>query len=316
MSEIADPVYNQLATVSAPDVEPTDSPRVPQYRRDLVPTNVVLSADDLREFCELLTDINGRAKTIEFNNFDASQFESPKQARARIDELMPIEYSYRAKSGDSVQGLGLPKTDERSFPEDLDSFFVSNASYAERAVKATPLNTVAVFFGFDRPSLKIDLETIPSNRTVNRSIINVSGRDEDWVISATEKIQSFLRKKRTFRPVLHGSGTYDYFIYLTFLPSILWLFHKKGSWVTQWLQEQSVFMNVMLAIYALLMSLLFGRFLFQYFRWLFPPMEYYKKSRIGAYLHRSVAGLVGSALLLGAAYDLVKLAFLSVFGNA
>ncbi|KSV79682.1 hypothetical protein N185_00740 [Sinorhizobium sp. GW3] len=83
-----------------------------------------------------------------------------------------------------------------------------------------------------------------------------------------------------------------------------------------WLQKQSVFMNSILAIYTLLLSLLFARFLFQYFRWLFPPMEYYKKSRVGAYLHRGIAGLIASATLLSAGYDLAKFAFLALVGGS
>ena len=208
--------------------------RVPQYRRDIFPINTVFSAEDLSEFSHLLREANERAKNIEFANFDLTTFESPQKARDRVNELMPIEYSYVAKNADSVRGLGIPKVDDSAFPEELRTFFVSNASY---------------------------------------------------------------------------------FIYLLFLPAVIWLIWKRGGSVNSWLGAQSVFLNVILGIYGLLISLLFARFIFQYFRWLFPPMEYYKKTRFGAYAHRAVAGTVCSAVLLRAAYDLVREAMSIVVGN-
>jgi hypothetical protein len=288
------------------DLASSELPRIPQYRRDIIPQNLVLSAENIKEFCQLLTDVNERARILEYNGLDLSGFESHEQARERVREFVQIEYKYLADNGDSVQGLGIPKTDEYSFPEDLKSIFVSNAAYAQRAIRVTPLNVVEAFIGFDKPSLKIDVQSMPSNPSSNRSVINVSGRDEDWVISTTDRIQNFLRKKEAFRPAIHGSGTFDYFVYLIFLPILLWLFYNRGEEVAKWLEGKSVFLNVILGIYALLLSLLVAQFVFKYIRWLFPPMEYYKKSRVGWYVHRSIAATVMSGLMLGAVRDLIK----------
>ena len=106
--------------------------------------------------------------------------------------------------------------------------------------------------------------------------------------------------------MIHASGTYDYLIYLVLLPSLLWIFYKKGSQATAWLETQSIFLNVLLGIYALLLSMLIFGFVFQYFRWLFPPIEYYKKKRLGAYVQRSVFVSLVSWLVLSACYDIFK----------
>ena len=89
----------------------------------------------------------------------------------------------------------------------------------------------------------------------------------------------------------------------------MWLFYKQGSGFTAWLDSQSVFLNVVLGVYAMLLTLLLARFVFQYVRWLFPPMEYYKRSRLGAFIHRGVAAAIGSAVVLGATYDAAKAIF-------
>ncbi|MFK0163929.1 hypothetical protein [Rhizobium sp. NPDC090279] len=299
-------VETQPAAEAQNDLANTKPLRIPQYRRDIFPKNIVLSAEDIKEFCQLLNEVNEKARILEYNSLDLSGFESPEQARDRVNEFVQIEYNYLATNGDSVQGLGIPKTDEYSFPDDLKSMFVSNVAYAQRAIKVTPLNAVEAFIGFDKPSLKIDIQSMPSNPSSNRSVINVSGRDEDWVISTTDRIQNFFKKRQAFRPVIHGSGTYDYFVYLIFLPVLLWLFYHRGEEIANWLENKSIFLNVILGIYTLLLSLLVAQFVFKYIRWLFPPMEYYKKSRIGWYVHRTIATTVMTGLALGAARDVIK----------
>lgn len=290
------------------------APRIPMYRRDIKPEKIILSASDLLEFAELILEVNQRAKKLELDNINLENFDSIEAARKGVEDLMPLEYNYQSRAGDRVQGLGLPITSDRNFPEDLATFFLSNASYAERVINNRPLNNVEIFLGFDKPSMKIDLLTFPSNPTENRSIINVQGRDEDWVRSTTEKINEFFKRRRVWRPMLHASGTYDYFIYLIYIPAIIWgIFVFKNSSASVWIQMQSVFLNVIIGVYAILISLLFGRFIFQYFRWLFPPIEYYKTSRFGAYLHRAIFGLLVSSTLVAGFYDAVKTFFLSVF---
>jgi hypothetical protein len=105
--------------------------------------------------------------------------------------------------------------------------------------------------------------------------------------------------------VIHGSGTYDYFIFLAFLPAVIW-FIMKWDGITSWLSRQPIFLNVVLEIYFLFVSLLFARFVFQYFRWLFPPIEYYKKSRVRAYTHRILFSAIFTAIVLSAIYDLLR----------
>jgi hypothetical protein len=114
---------------------------------------------------------------------------------------------------------------------------------------------------------------------------------------------------------IHGSGTYDYFLYLIFLPVLIWLaFRYQSSSMLAWMREQTVFLNVVVGIYAFLLPLLFARFLFQYARWLFPPAEYQKTKRIGPSVHRAVAGAIFSTVVLGTAYDIAKGALKSLIG--
>ena len=312
MTDVSQNLPSTVEAQPQQQMQPAEPISVPQYRRDLFPSNLVLSAEDLKAFAELLSEANNKSKELEYKQLDPSAFNNDQEMWQRVNEAMPIEYNYVAHKGDSVQGLGIPRTDERTFPDDLQSMFISNASFALRAFNFRPLNTVEVFLGFERPSLKIDFQTLPSNPTENRSVINVAGRDEDWVISTTKKIEEFLEKRKAMRPIIHKAGTYDYLLYFAFLPAVIWLFYKLEIGLKTWLENQTVFLNVVLGAYAILLTLLLASFVFRYVRGLFPPVEYYTKSRVGAVIHRRIAVTVVSSIILVAIYDLVKAIFLSI----
>lgn len=314
MTEVSNNLSQEKTSETPGNLPPMNQIRIPQFRRDIHPANLVLSAQDIREFCELLMEANERSKEIEFQKLDLSKFDSVAQARETVDDFMQVEYNYVSSNGDSVIGLGLPDTSDRNFPEELKTVYISNANYSERSIKTRPLNTVDAFFDFERPTLKIDYTTLPSSPTNNRSIINVVGRDEDWVISTSDRIRSFFKKHAAVRPVVHASGTYDYFAFLVFMPAMLLLLYQQQHIFSEWLDEQSIVLNVLFGAYSLILILFAARFVFQYARWLFPPMEYYKRNRIGSYVHRGIAALLGTSLLLSATYDIFKTGFFWFFG--
>lgn len=294
--------------------EPSAVPDIPQFQRNIFPQNLVLSASDLREFAQIISELNDKAIKLECDHTLNDDFESEDDKVTKIKIAMPVEYNFVAQNENSVRGVGLPDTADRSFPDNLKTFFISNTSYAHNYLNGKPRNSVDAFLCFEKPSLKIDLLTLPSNPTENRSVINVYGREEDWVIYASEKIKEFFKSKSTVRPIIHGSGTYDYFVYLAFLPILmLIMINSDESTVILWLESKSVFVNVVIALYALLASLLFARFIFQYVRWLFPPMEYYKNSRFWAFSHRIIFAGIFAAVFYSAANDGVRALFQWIF---
>jgi hypothetical protein len=198
--------------------------RIPRYRRDIFPKSILLSAEDLGALCRLIEDANERAKIIEFSCLDMTKFESSTQARDKVNELIRVEYNYVSPNGDSVQGLGVPKVDESTFPSDLRSFFTSNGTFTQRSIKVSPLNAADCFLSFEKPTLKLDFQTMPSNPTNNKSVFNVYGNNEDWVIATADRLQEFLRGKKCFRPAIHGSGTYDYLIYILCISQLSFVF--------------------------------------------------------------------------------------------
>lgn len=275
------------------------------YRRDISPKNISLSERDLKEFIDLLTEVNERAKKLEIERAGTSKFEDEADAQRQADDFMPVEHRYTDSLGDSVQGLGPLNVDEKPLPASLNSIYVSNTSFTKRVFDGVPNNAVDAFIDFRRPSLAIDLITSPSNPTENATIINVYGLNEDWVISTESKINRFFDERKVLRPAIHGSGVYDSFIWLLFVPFLIWAYLRTGELGQEWLDGQNAFISVLLAIYFLFLSLFGARFIFQYFRWLFPPVEYFRKSTFGANLHRIIASFIGVTMAGTALSDLV-----------
>jgi hypothetical protein len=275
-----------------------------KFRRNLFPSDLALSADDLAQLCELVLQINENAKEIVVQR-ESANFPSIDEARNRVDEVVKVEYAYNSARGDRTEGLPPLKVENPSFPEDLTNFYVSNTAYSQRINNYVPACAVDIFLSFQKPSLSIDLITMPSNPTDNRSVINVYGLDEDWVRATETRLVEFFEKRKKLRLVIHKSGAYDYLLYLLYLPMVLLLVHSHLGPFLNWTQEQPTFFTIILAIYLFFMTLLGGRILFQYVRWLFPPMEFYKTTRLPAQIHRAVGFTLLMAILLPSVFNIV-----------
>lgn len=286
----------------------------PQFKRDIIPKGIALSSEDLEQFVDLIVDLNKTAKQLQIEAADPSGFESEDDAKQQADQFMPVEYTYRFSNGDSIQGLNEVRTGSVRVPSDLSSFFVSNGTFTNRAFKSMPRNAIDAFFDFQRPTMAMDLLTVPSNPTVNATAINIYGLNEDWVIAAHSKVQRFLDQRRVLRPAIHGSGIYDYLVYLLFFPVLIWAYTRKGEFGREWLEDRGVFTNVFIAVYALLLAFLAARLVFQYFRWLYPPVEYLRESQIGPNLHRAIATFLGLGIVGSATYDLFASLISAIFG--
>jgi hypothetical protein len=275
---------------------------IPEFARNLFPTNFVLSAAELCELSKIIQEANASALDLELLPIDNDEDQNEKADRIR--KLMKVEYEFSASHGDHILGFGCPVVED--FPDRLSSFFISNSAFAKRVVNQSPLNHVNAYLSFSTPSLKLDLITLPSNPTENRSVINVVGKNENWVRATAEKLEEFFQKKKTLRPVIHGSGAYDLLLFGLYLPVIIGLLAKFDEQILLWINEKSIILNAIIAIYVFFLALLFGRLLFQTIRWLLPPTEYFKSSRTTATVARFAIGALIVSISTAALYDFFK----------
>lgn len=281
---------------------------VPQFRRNLFPRNLVLSADDLGELSEILNTLNERAKEIEIAALRKNPDE--KNPEDVVTSLMLLDYEFVEENENNVIGTYSAVIDSKVVPKKLRSAFFSNTSHCKNVVKQEPLNCVALFIDFQRPSMLMDLSHIPSSATKNRTVVNVYGRDEGWVVWAEMKLKEFFESKRRFQPAVHLPVVYDNFLYLIFLPLIFYSikFFKVDHHVSQF-TGGSVLLDVLIGIWILLVSIIAARFCFQYLRWVFPPVEFYQRSRVGPRLHRAALTALLAIFFYPALYDIFKLIY-------
>lgn len=289
-------------------------PRLSKYRRDIFPSKLSLSGQDLAEFLNLIRKCNAGSIEFEVRGRNPEVNSSDEEARTEIERLMPIEYNFREPSGDSHEGLWLSQGNSAAFSDDLETFFASNSTYSKKMIDREARNTVNAFLSFERPSLKLDFGTMPSNPTPNRSVINVEGTDEAWVVLTADKVRSFLSDRSVRRPFIHESGSYDYFLYFAYFPILLWIWSRfRDSPPMIWIESQSLLFSLVVSSYVFLLSLIIARIAFQYARWLFPPMEYLGGRRARWVVQRTVFGCAIGSLALAAAYDIAKAVFRSLF---
>jgi len=280
--------------------------KIPEFRRDIFPRNIVLSAEDITDLFSIILKANEEAIEHEIRLSENDKIPKEDQIQ-NIKALMKVQYSIVALNGDNVNGINTLATND--FPDKLSNVYISNSDFAKQAVNKYPLNRVEIFLSFLVPNLKMDFSNLPSNPTENKSVINITGRNEDWVRATAEKIEEFFRKKKTLRPAIHTSGFYDLFLYLAFLPLILLMFEKFDGYIQSILSTKSLFFNVIAAIYILLINLIIARILFQLVRYLFPPVEYYKSSRTKNNIMRVLIVTVFLGLIVNLLYDLIKYYF-------
>lgn len=298
----------EIETSSKIDLE--QDIKLPGFQRDIFPTNIALSAKDICKLSKIIKQANDNAIKVELETVNENA-EDRAERIDRIKELMKVEYILRAQSGDNIKGLESPV--EEDFPDKVASFFISSNQYAIDLVNNSPMNHVNAFLSFEQPSMKIDLITLPSNPTENRSVINIVGRDEDWVRATADELEEFFDKKKTIRPVIHGSGAYDFFLFILYLPIIIGFFARYDKQILPWLSEKSFLFNVIFGIYLFFLTLIFARVVFQFIRWLLPPIEYYKTSQTKANTLRFVSAGIMGTLLVSGLYDFGKYIIFLIF---
>tara|TARA_R110002096_G_scaffold436056_1_gene666535 strand:- start:94931 stop:95842 length:912 start_codon:yes stop_codon:yes gene_type:complete len=277
--------------------------KIPEFKRDIFPTNIALSAADICELAAIIKQSNDEAIKLELETVDREAEDRQERVNG-ISNLMQVKYILRASNGDEIVGLEIPAEDD--LDDYLSTFYISSEEYARLQVNQTPLNHVSALLSFKQPSLKLDWVNPPSNPTENTSVINIVGRNENWVRATAGKLEDFFDKKKTIRPVIHGSGAYDYLLFLLFLPAIIGLLAKYDTLIFRWAEEKSQLFNVVLGIYFLLLTLLFAHIVFKIVRWVFPPIEYYKVSNKRATGLRAIVILALGTLLLSGLYDFLK----------
>jgi hypothetical protein len=207
-----------------------------------------------------------------------------------VQRFLRVSYRIAVTEVDSIEGTDVPHLGRSELDAPLRSIYISNTEIFSKAARGIkPQNCVDLFLDFKHPSLAIDFYNMPSNPTANGSLVNVYGFNEDWVNSTHKQLQDFFdrisAKRRAF---LHRSGAYDIFLYFIYLPIVLWIMYRIERRFPDIFSSESKVSIIAVYIYIVVISLFFGRIIYQYIRWLFPPVEYESRGAWGPRIQRGL----------------------------
>lgn len=297
------------------DQDPVTLPQEPaalpmEYRRDIRIENVVLDRTDIVNLMSLVQSKTNDAQELQFATENEALFESREKLEEEVRRVFRINYNIHDFKDNMLSGYDVINLDTGGIPENIKSVYISNINAFKTAASGRlPRNGVDIFVDFKRPSMAINFLNMPSNPTDNKSVANVFGLDEDWVISTHQKLREFLDSRKTKRSFIHRSGVYDLFLYVIYIPILLWGAFRIESNFSSVFVESSVVFLAAIYIYGFVLSLVSGRVIFQYLRWLFPIVEYSPKRSMAYKVHRRVIGFILSGLGIAILYDVIRTVF-------
>lgn len=287
------------------------------YQRDLSIEGVILNQDDIDELSNLLEKQNGNASALEVEvavkQLSPDSDVTKENLQTEADKAFRINYSISdVDEKSSIEGVDRLKLKDFNTPNEIKTIYLSTGGHFNRIYGRYPNNYVNIFLDFRRQSLALDLKTLPSNPTENRSCLNVVGYDEAWVISTYEKLTKFFRDRATKRKLLHGSGTYDFVLYLILVPLFLFYATRYEKELLSWLPTNSQVLTVGVYVYILIIIMFVFRQLFYFARWLYPTVEYVSGKLSSPTKYRTILTAIFSATFIGVIVDVVNSIFASI----
>jgi hypothetical protein len=189
---------------------------------------------------------------------------------------------------------------------ELISLYI-NSSIFLKSHHYYPRNSIEIFIDFKRPNI-FDFSLTPYEKTFNASNFSVSGADPIWSEGLYDKLINFFKtyKKRFY--FIHGNGVYDIFLWTLVIPIIFWIINKLNPTISNLTSQWPAVPTSALYIYLFVISLFLFRTVFDYARWIKPPVEYVKNNTSRTSSQWIVIGAIGSIVGLFV-IDMTKLIF-------
>lgn len=271
----------------------------------------VLSIDDLRKLFEILENKASEAAKIEADNLQLQPPnitpENIENLKTYIKDIIKLNVHIFGNKGEFIAAQHKHIFDDGNIPEDIQKIIFNNSFLFNSIMKKMPANYFEVLVDFSKIQL-LDFSTSPDRPTLNNSNITVTGNNETWVTGVYQKIVDFFEDKKVKRNWLHSKNIYLLFLYGLIFPLAFRSLFRIDTYLQPLMSNVSKIFITAFYIYIFILSLFIYRFLFNYARWVFTPIEFKSKdSRIRN--HRRILTTVLGTLGLAFLYDLLKFIF-------
>lgn len=197
------------------------------------------------------------------------QFEEIKSG---LRDAHKLSISVTTKSGETYFSNTREIFENLSREWDVQSIYIDNFSRYQALVKSEPRSKFHILFDFTNPS-PFDFGTPVSDPTPNNSNYKISGSEDTWVRGVFDQLNTMFDAKKTHRSWIHARHSYDLLLWLAVVPVALYMIQKYTPIYENIFPNSSSIMNIFAGVYALILSMISFRVLFQYTRWVYPKVE-------------------------------------------
>lgn len=190
-------------------------------------------------------------------------------------------------------------------PDDVIHVKYDNVFLVKTRFNRDPGLVFKIALDFTEPPL-FDFNVSPSLPTKNNSSVQVYGDDATWVEGTFGMITKQLISRKTKRAWFHKASIYDYIVWFFILPFTFWNLYKLELRVQTYLHQISPAFTVFFYLFVFVLILTLFRILFNYFKWLFPYMEFKTVPKRGYRKHRKVLSIIYFCILGALIYDLLS----------
>jgi len=270
----------------------------------------VLDKEDLKNLCEILDKKCAESlkiQTEEFKRPNNMSIEDYEKIKNNIKNYFKLSIMIIGTKGKQIVGENSSVFDKSDFPEDLSTVNFGNSFPYRWFFGYEPKNTFEVAIDFSKCIILSSID--PSQSTVNNSSITVKGSNETWVSGVYSAISSFFDNKKTNRGWLHKRFVYVLFLFLFVFPITFWIIYRLDSFLKLLNTNIPSVLSIAIYVYIFFLTLTVFRILFNYFRWVFPLVEFKTKKSTKITKHRAFFYFILTAIIGPLIWDIIKALF-------
>jgi len=270
----------------------------------------ILDKEDLKKLCETLEKKCAEALKIEIDKFkrpDNMEEEDYQKIKENIKNNLKLSVMVIGKKDKHMIGENYSIFDNTDFPEDLSIVNFGNSFRYKWIFGYEPKNIFQIVIDFSKVQILSSVD--PSQSTVNNSNITVRGSDETWVSGVYGNVSSFFEGKKTNRDWLHKRFVYLLFLFIFVFPITFRIIYRTDNFLKLLNTNIPSVLSIAIYVYIFFLALTVFRILFNYFRWVFPLIEFKTKAGTKMAKHRGVFYFIVGSIAIAIILDVIRAVF-------
>ena len=266
----------------------------------------VLTPKDLRDLYKLLAQKATEAAEFQVGSVNLQPGQTQAQFndfREQIRNALKLVVRVQTDNGQWTNSTTMEPLTDEGFPNrvvriEFSSLFLFQAQF----FNLYPNNYFTVVFDLSRPSV-LDVNTLP---VANTSSATVAGFNTTWTNGLYDELVTFFRQRPTSRGWLHFNLTHTALVFIVGFPLSFIVVYYLAAIIRRRAALPDA-LTVAVYVYIVLFVLFLFRIVFNYARWVFPPVEVNAPHQHIATAHKAAIIALGGMILAALVAAALKL---------